>query len=720
MRRFIGPITAFLFPFLYYFRFVVPNSSLLVIENDFDFLYYRYKAYLVDLIAHGHFPWWSPAEAGGYSFFGNPFTAPLYPLNALPLIVRLLVGSYNAWFHQIYTVFGVSIFAVGMYRWLHQVYGKAGAALFTSVTLSACWSIAEFMRFPNAIHTIAWVPWVLAVIHSAHFTSRLRPVYFGMVALFCEITAGYPYFVVYSFFLYAAYVLYLHWTSPGPTFKERLVRQMCLFLAPVLLLAPYASAISAITKVTRNRGGGDFGYATEYPYSMVDLVGSFVFPPVVTVEGCLYPGLFAAFLIALYFWWHPNVPEKVAVLIGFLGFLGMMLNYRSYIFTPLWSFLPIVNQMRAFPRMSVITLPILAVAIHEGYVFFADQIERAVNKRSLLPRAAWIVFGSMFAIQIFLYFVRERVNTEYIEWFGRYLPAGSHELDFLMSNIFTFVVVLCVMNVDWSQVRHGREIAFVLVLVLVTQDTGIQGRFLWTRPLDEFLRDRDVASNEQTSLMRKAWAYTTRKSDFFRLVRDYFVLDRLNEAQSPWPGALGLTPDGLTVLPTPDFDFESYWRFFERTKPDDRHRLMGKEKFFFDRANHGDAPAFLADNEAHSRDATPPRIEYFDGSELRLGITTTEPGYLTWIDNFNAGWSATVDDSPVSIERSMGTFKAVNLRAAGEHHVRFVYRPVIATFSYGLMTVGLLVPALLALWERRRRRLGLADAHAPRQAVIAG
>ncbi len=708
MRRFIGPTVAFLFPFLYYFRFIAPNSSLLVLENDFDFLYYRYKAYLVDFIAHGHFPWWSPAESGGYSFFGNPFTAPLYPLNALPLLVRLLTGNYNAWFHQIYTVFGVGLFALGMYRWLYQVYGTPGAALFTSITLSACWSIAGFIRFPNAIHAIAWVPWVLAAIHSAHFTVRLRPVYLGMAALFCEITAGYPYFVVYSFFLYVAYALYLHWESPAATVKDRLVRQIFLVLTPVLILAPYASAISAITKVTRNRAGGDFAYATSYPYSMVDLVGAFLFPPVVTVEGCIYPGLFAVFLIALYFWWHPNVPEKVAVMIGFIGLLGMILNYRSYVFAPLWSFLPIVNQMRDFPRMTVITLPILAMAIHQGYVFFASQIQHGTDKRTLDPRAAWTIFGSIFAIQLVLYSVRETFDQQYTDWLAHYFPTGSNAFDFLMSTIFTFVVVLCVMNVDWSKLRHGPEIVLVIALVLVTQDTGIQGRFLWTRPVDEFLSSRGVDVGEKGSLMRQGWAYTTRRSNFFRLVRDYFSLDRLNETRNPWPGFLGLTPDGLTVLPTPDFDFESYWSFFERTKPDDLHRLMGKDKLFFDHAIHHDAPDFLADSDAHARSWMRPVIEYFDGSELRFVVTTTEPGYLTWIDNFDAGWSARLDGMPIPIERSMGTFKAVRVPAAGEHRVRFVYHPVIATFAYVLMTLGLLAPAVLALWDRRRRRLAPA------------
>jgi hypothetical protein len=705
MKRHVAPALAFLFPFLYYFRFIYPNTSLLLVGNDFYYLYYAYKSYLADLVAHGHFPMWSPAEACGYSFFGNPFTAPLYPLNVLPIAARIVFGNYNIWFHQIFTVFGVSLFALGTYRWLHQVYAKPASALFTSVIVSTCWSMGEFMRFPNAIHAIAWVPWVLGAIHSAHVESRLRPVYFGMFALGCEITAGYPYFVVYSFFLYVAYGAYLHWTSPAPIRGDRLIRQIALIATPVLLAAPYVSAISFVSKLTRARAGGEFAYATEYPFSMVDLVGGLVFPPICTVEGCFYPGIFTVFLVALYFWRHPDNQERIGVLVAFVGLLTLILGYRSYLFAPLWSFLPIVNQMRVFSRMTIIALPVLAIAIHQGYGFFADQLGRAAEDRRFMARSAWTVFGSLFAVQLLAYFVKDGFHHEYAVYDFPNFPSGSNELDFPMSTLFTFVVVLSVVAVNWAEVRHGRTIALGILLAIVTQDTGIQGRFLWARPVDTVAAEAGIAASAVSDRLRLEWTYAKRQADFFHLVRDYFVLDRVDERLSPWPGFLGLTANGLSAVPTPAFDYESYWVFHESTRPEDLRRLMGPQKVFFHHAMHPDAAGFLADTVAHSAQLGRPTIEYFDGSELRMAIANSEPGYLTWVDNFDPGWSATLDGASVPIERSMGTFKAIRLPSTGPHRIRFVYRAVISVFAYAAMGAGLLGPALLALWDRRRRRL---------------
>jgi hypothetical protein len=281
-------------------------------------------------------------------------------------------------------------------------------------------------------------------------------------------------------------------------------------------------------------------------------------------------------------------------------------------------------------------------------------------------------------------------------------PDGSTELDFLMSTLFTFVVVLSVIAVNWAEVRHGSTIALGIVLAIVTQDTGIQGRFLWARPVATLVAQAGIAEGASSDRMGPAWDYAKRKADFFHLVRDYFALDRLDEHPDPW-GSLGLT-NNLTAVPTAAFDYESYWKFHENTRPADWHRLMGQQKVFFHSALHPDAASFLDDSAAHSAKLEGPTIEYFDGSELRMKIANAEPGYLTWVDNFDPGWSATVDGRAVAIERSMQTFKAIRIASTGRHRVRFVYRPVISIFAYAAMGAGLLGPALLALWDRRRRR----------------
>ena len=89
----IGAI--FLWPFAFFFRYVIPNQTYSrFIGNDFIDLYYLPKVYLLDKLSSFDFPFWSPSEAAGYPFHSSPFNQAFYPLNLiLAVLYRLLGGT---------------------------------------------------------------------------------------------------------------------------------------------------------------------------------------------------------------------------------------------------------------------------------------------------------------------------------------------------------------------------------------------------------------------------------------------------------------------------------------------------------------------------------------------------------------------------------------------------------------------------------------------------
>src|SRR5581483_5863154 len=107
--------------------------------------------------------------------------------------------------------------------------------------------------------------------------------------IFCQITAGYPYMVVYAYALYSGYALFLAYVTRRREHRIRAaIETAAVLLLPALLTLPYTSAISALMRLTTDRAGGDFQYAIAYPMGPLDFVGSLLFPPVATVEGCFY------------------------------------------------------------------------------------------------------------------------------------------------------------------------------------------------------------------------------------------------------------------------------------------------------------------------------------------------------------------------------------------------------------------------------------------------
>ena len=164
-----------------------------------------------------------------------------------------------------------------------------------------------------------------------------------------------------------------------------------------------------------------------------------------------------------------------------------------------------------------------------------------------------------------------------------------------------------------------------------------------------------------------------------------------------------------------NFDYRTYTVFYWRAQGDKAglDRLMGRQKLFFHAALHERVSDFLEDADHSAGRASAPSVLYFDGNELKVEITNVEPGYLSWIDNHDLGWSGELDGGRVPIEHLMGTFKAVRLQAPGKHRIRFVYRPIIPAGAYAAMGAGLVGLGLLAWWSRRRRRVEVSGAAQP-------
>ncbi len=695
-------ILVFLFPFLYFVRFIFPDSSLLVIENDFGVLYHPYKAYIADFVAHGHFPLWSPSEAGGYALFGNPFAAVLYPLNVLPIAARLAFGNYNAWFHQIFTVFGVSIFALGLYEWLLRTFRTPWAAFFTVVVFSSSWDISLFMRFPNAIHALAWLPWVLVALHSVHETGRPRAILGGALALICQITAGYPYFVVYGFFVYAGYLLFLHFQQPREQWRKPLALEALTLCSAVAISYPYVQAVSRLMRVTTDRGGGDYAYSTSDPFGPVDLLGSFVFPPVTSYEGCCYAGILTSFFILLYLWQGQDTREKFAIVLGLCGLLTVIFGYRSYLFTLVWSLLPTVGQMRVFPRMTVALIPLLAMACHQGCALFLGELGKPRAERELPVRSVWLLFGGIFAVQLVLYTFRSSLNGAYLALTASYLPGGWYEFDFLAYAILTLCVVLFLWRLDPAKLRHFPAVSACLMAFVVTYDNGNQGHFLWSLSLSRAVAGRGVEPVERgRKLVRQAWALTKADANFWPLVATYFTAER-------HPQRFYLTAAGLGAAPVLNFNYARYTEFYSRwSETPNFARFVGTQKLLFHATTHESLDDLLEDVDLHSGNASPPTIQYYDGDALLMGIDNRTPGYLTWVDNYDAGWTAELDGVPVPIQLTLRTFKSVRLQEPGRHRLRFVYRPPISGFAYVLSALGVLsLGAAFFVDKRRRRALG--------------
>jgi hypothetical protein len=312
--KLIIPLFVFIWPFVYFFREVIPfNDQYIAIANDFDSLYYVYKAYLIDALSNWRIPLWSPSEAAGFPFYSSPFAQTFYPLNLFLVVFYNLADGYTRLDHQTFTVLGVSIFALGLFYWLRLLNLNLRAVLFATCVMSVSFKIAEILRFPNAIHTAAWYPWILFAIAKILFSQSVKNlVRYGLFLSFfliCLLTGGYPYYIYYSLFLFGPYLLIFFipklrqklFVNPIGSLKTSIVVLSVAGLSSLLICVPYLYKISQMLKETTDRTGGNFEYSTAHVFNFEDTIGSLIFPPAAQAEGWYYFGILSVLLIFLYF-----------------------------------------------------------------------------------------------------------------------------------------------------------------------------------------------------------------------------------------------------------------------------------------------------------------------------------------------------------------------------------------------------------------------------------
>ena len=744
MKRLWAYLFTGLFPFLYYVHYVVPGPALRMMSNDFQNLYWPYKGYLAEAVSRGVFPLWSPMEVMGYSLFGNPFSAPLYPLNLICVLFQLVLGRYSAGHHQIFTIMGVSIFCLGLLAWLRAMYGRKWAAVFAASLMAACWGVSGFLRFPNAIHTLAWLPWMLWALHMLFRREKSWAglALFGAVAML--LTAGYPYLAVYSLLFAGVYALGLAWRIGLFKGLWPLIQAGLAMAMGVMLTAPYWSAVKNLMLQTADRSGGFFAWSTYHELGPLQFLGALAFPPAATIEAVLYVGSVGLFLMLLYFWRHDDDKEKLAVLTGCLAILALAMGAQSAWFTPLWMWLPGLGQMRVFPRAVLVMMPLMALMLHQGFACLRDWEGGREPQGLSLPRVTAVLFAVIISVQLLLWYLPGGISYDYRKYVLDLAYRGAKPQDFVFMAVLSLGAMLVLAGALRKKALVGGAVLALLLLGLSALDAGLQGRHLWSYSWEQVAAQSATPASAHGKTAKSVSAKTApaapaqteknpspkpifaqsgfkpgpvpyARGSFNYLVADYFHLPRQKNGY-------GMSAAGLTVLPWAGFYYKRYNALLATSgftegqgkvgDPALMNLLSGVRKIYFHtQAPPPNAEAFLAAAQADREMARSREVVYYDANRLELKLDLVKGGYLTWLDNWEPGWKCSLDGKPVALGLALGTFKSLRIKEPGVHQVVFSYWPVIPTWAYAAAGLALALFLAWGLWLMRGLRRRRSDSN---------
>jgi len=673
-------IICILFPILFLTpRLWVFGDRIYTVGNDFVPLY-AYKVYLLDFLVNFRMPLWSPSESAGFPFLASPLTQAIYPLNIPLAVYYWWHGSYGLIDHTWYSALGISIFACGMFAWLRQFRWKETYALIAALITSIAFPLPELLRFTFAIHNYAWLPCILFYLTDIFRTpleKKSFQYYLGMgFVLFSFVTASYTYYVFYSIFLLIPYSIVLllnpcrrrigfaEWKfSFKPIFRIFLVGATTL-----ILLSPYLINIVVTLFQVTGRGIRDFDYSTQHLFSWIDILGSFVYPPVASAEGWFYIGIIPLSLLINYFispktdpnkniqeqWYQsPAVKITLAGLIIFV--LSLAMGRDSIIFKFFWDNLPFFYSFRNWGRFCIMLLPLFGFGLAASLEVFFSQLtelhKNYSNKAFYLTLARWT------ALYLLLFAAQSYARTFELNgtWSASFYNLNSRIWLFQVSIIVSWIVLLLVIILSFWKKFPGFSRVIPPILVLVTFfDLFPVGAFQWlviTYPEENPPGRLNLINNAIPSSFR--YPRTFGKSN------------------------ISLTPE-YSMGPYPTWYYARYWDFFFKYASEEEifNSFLGKDNkgrriFITPSIDYQTIAGFMKDAENFPGTY---EVTGYDGENLQVDVESREAGFLSFIDNWDPFWTVKVNDEPAKLEKLFDTFKSVKI-PAGKSTIRFEYKP---------------------------------------------
>lgn len=691
----IPSLFVFLWPMFYLLPYLLSYEGIALRSgSDFYMVYYKYKVYLLDVLSSDlRVPLWSPSEGGGYPFYSNPFAAAYYPPNIFLLILYRLAGGYTPDDHQVFTILGICVLCLGLYRWLRSLGSGIRPALFTALVMGTSMKVTELMRFPNAIHAAAWMPWILYGITLALQRSSVRKG-IGIVgtATLMIFTAGYPYYVYYLQFLLGPYILLLlfhttrqalHATQSDTEFvgvTKGLLAPLAGFGMAFVISSPYLLKVMTLLAQTTDRGGLDFQFSTRHTWTLLDTLGSLAYPPAAMAEGWYHFGIVSLLVMLLWLpsaFAHPRSRRGEAlfasvVLVWFGLVTYITLGKASYLFRLLWYYFPGFSRLQAWPRLNIILIPIFAMLLARAYAYFEHPLTKGEGSPTpgLASRMRWLAlfYGVIAIIQIsFLAFGYEN------DYWTRYFSGLKYVEKpwFLVTGFVSFGVLVAVMPLLYQRslrTHFGAMIVMLLLFLANTLSIGPLGVRQWSHSKGYSLRQRLGISEMLPRALstRRTVIYDTIQLGpafnvgiishwYYKRYTDFMAPARLSEDGQISPRKLKFVPRLETLMGVED-----------------------GRRFFFTRALwHTTVESFVGDDRATQEECDlSVKVLKYNGDALDAEVKTRCPVYFSFIDNWDPDWKAEVNDRPVRVEAAFGTFKSLRIES-GTSRIRFVYSPFV-------------------------------------------
>tara|TARA_B100000575_G_C23135648_1_gene659701 strand:+ start:1123 stop:3237 length:2115 start_codon:yes stop_codon:yes gene_type:complete len=696
-KKKISIIIILLWPYLFLFPI---TFGLIAIGNDFDLIYFSFKRYIAEMLAGGVVPLWSPAEGTGLSLIFNPFAQFFYIPGWINYLIHFISKNLTLHNFVLYTISAISIFSLGIFYWLRTLNIDHLVAFMSALLIACSLKVTELIRFPNALHAAAWIPWVLYGINLMILNKKKNSILIIFFSNLFILTAGYPYFIVYSLFIFVPYTIFTPFIfdrKKNNYFKDNIYFYLNIFIPfglSYLIALPWLLKVKEFLKSLVDRTENNWNFATEHVFYWKDSIGSWIFPPAASTEGWYYSGILVTIIVSFILTIFLINSKKLSFfdkkLILFSAIFILFITYFSWgrhsiLFEWSWNNIPLIGSLRTWPRINIVVIPFVILLFAIGFKYLMTFIYENNNK---YKKKIIIIFICVFAFLFFLQLVFYSLNFQNEEywnfWQKKRFDAAIDVLPHFFGNIlklfngeiYLFFNFLCLIFLIFIvKVKLNKNYIFILVTLIVSSELFVLSNLQWG--LDKWKTNLDKTENPlerlRTAFMSPRIIDTVKGNEYFRDNRTFNVNYPDNYGYNSH--ARNFTQfferyGGRKKINISDDDFNDVKLFYGSSEE-------GKKIFFSQKINHGNIPSFIKDSdffEKKSNFKIEVLIDKFDGNKLELNVETKEDGWLSYIDNWDKGWSVFINGKKMKIEKLFGSYKSINIEK-GFSKIKFEYKP---------------------------------------------
>ena len=441
-------------------------------ERDSTLVEVPVKKLTVQLLKEGNFALWTDAHGNGQPFLANPKNAVFYPTTWLYLFLPLFAAfKLHYLIHALLGWLGLYVLC-GSYS-LSKKASFLGASLFAFSGM-----YFSSFEFYNHIAALAWMPWVLWLLHREARPGRARIVPLAFLWALM-ILAGAPEFVLMTLFLAAGQAFF----TTGAWKKKITLTVLSLLLATILSAVQVLPSMELLGRTERAAQSAQWPleliqlFNLPFPHFLgndrepghSDFWGWHLFDKKFPLYYSLYMGVgtLLLFLFGLRKPWDRR--RKIILLMFFVFFLLSCGRYSPFFF--LYRFAPLLSSIRypvKFFLGSVFCLSILAA-------FGFDEVAHArkPGRRAVFALAVCSGMG----LSIFLLFKRPMIgilNKLFIidqdasfREFGRSVGTG-----FVLLAVYALIFFLL-----FRSKGRGRVLGWALIALAVL-DPAYHNRFV--------------------------------------------------------------------------------------------------------------------------------------------------------------------------------------------------------------------------------------------------